>query len=124
MDSKEFINGVVNTRATGLTMPPEDLMHAAMGLCTEAGEFMDALKKAACHGRPIDVVNLREEIGDILWYAGLASHHLGTTFEELMALNQAKLKLRYPERFDAMKSIHRDVAAERVVLEGKGDGDV
>jgi hypothetical protein len=48
-----------------------DVLHAAMGLVTESAELIDALKKHHAYGRPIDWVNLREEIGDVLWYLPL-----------------------------------------------------
>ena len=41
------------------------LLHAAMGLCTESGEFMDMMKKHILYGKTIDEVNLKEELGDL-----------------------------------------------------------
>src|ERR1700677_3795449 len=37
------------------------LLHVGMGLCTEAGEFVDQLKRHIFYGRPIDRTNLIEE---------------------------------------------------------------
>jgi NTP pyrophosphatase (non-canonical NTP hydrolase) len=39
--------------------------HAIMGLVTEAGELMDAIKKAKIYGKDLDLVNLVEELGDV-----------------------------------------------------------
>lgn len=93
------------------------LLHAAMGLATEAGEFLDPIKKNLFYGKPLDLVNLREEIGDIMWYLAIACSALGTDFETEQARNIAKLKARYPEKFDAVQAVERDLEGERKVLE-------
>lgn len=94
------------------------LLHGAMGLCTEAGEFMDAMKKAVFYGKPIDTVNLKEELGDILWYIAIIIDALGdTTIDEIMAVNIAKLKARYPDKFSKTHAEVRDLDRERSVLE-------
>lgn len=93
------------------------LLHAAMGLCTEAGEFMDNLKKHIFYGKPLDVVNGKEEISDILWYCALAVDEMRTAMNEVLTMNIAKLRLRYPEKFTETCAIDRDVTAERVLLE-------
>ena len=95
------------------------LLHAAVGIASEAGELQDALKKHIFYGREFDWTNAVEEVGDLLWYAALACEALGTTMEYVMEFNIAKLKVRYPEKFEAQRSIERDLAAERAALEGK-----
>ena len=57
-----------------------DLLHAGIGLATEAGEFLDAIKKHIFYGKKLDTVNLAEEGGDTLWYLALAFRKLKTTF--------------------------------------------
>src|SRR5687767_705976 len=82
------------------------LLHAGMGLCTEAGEFLDMLKKHILYGKPLDEVNLKEELGDKLWYTALALDELKTTFEEVMDVNIAKLRARYPNKFTEHDAIN------------------
>jgi len=94
------------------------MLHAAVGIATEAGELQDALKKHIFYGREFDWTNAVEEVGDLLWYAALACESLGTTLEDAMERNIAKLKARYPEKFETRLAIERDLAAERAVLEG------
>ena len=94
-----------------------DLLHASMGLVTEAGEFQDALKKHLFYGKNLDKVNLREEIGDILWYCAIALKALDSDFESVMATNIAKLKMRYPDKFTEESAIIRDIDKEREILE-------
>ena len=43
------------------------LLHAAIGAATEAGELLDAIKKALFYGKEVDEVNFKEEIGDACW---------------------------------------------------------
>ena len=63
------------------------LIHAMIGLCTETGEFQDALKKHIFYGKEIDKVNLKEELGDLCWYISIALDELGLSFEEIMQTN-------------------------------------
>jgi NTP pyrophosphatase (non-canonical NTP hydrolase) len=95
----------------------QDLLHASMGLVTEAGEFQDMLKKHVFYGKPLDEVNLKEEIGDVLWYCAIALEALGTDFESVMETNINKLKARYPEKFTEDKAENRDLVKEREILE-------
>ena len=99
--------------------PGHDLVHAGYGFASESGEFLDVLKKQHAYGKPLDLVNLKEEVGDLLWYAAIACRGLGITLEEAAATNIAKLAKRYPERFTAEAALNRDLAGERAVLEGQ-----
>jgi len=95
----------------------ERLLHAGIGMVTEAGEFIDALKKAMFYGTDLDRVNLREELGDILWYVALAIDELGTSFEEVQRINIEKLRARYPDKFSRDDAVARDLETERKILE-------
>lgn len=96
------------------------LLHAGMGLSTEAGEFMDMLKKHILYGRELDIVNLAEEIGDLFWYAALACDELGISFEDIMEVNIKKLRARYGEKFSEHDAMNRDLEKERKILEDMG----
>ena len=95
------------------------LLHAAIGLATESGEFLDMLKKYIFYGKPLDLVNAREEIGDTMWYTALAIDVLKTTMEDIMTVNIKKLKSRYPDKFTEYNAENRDLETERDILEGK-----
>jgi NTP pyrophosphatase (non-canonical NTP hydrolase) len=96
------------------------LDHAAMGLTTEIGEFVDVLKKYKIYGKPIDTVNLQEEIGDIFWYIALACNALGgVKMSGIMERNIAKLKARYPEKYTNENALERNLETERQILESK-----
>ena len=75
------------------------LIHALLGLSSETGEFADALKKNIIYGQPLDKENLKEEIGDKMWYIALACTYLDVTLEQVMQHNVDKLAVRYPEKF-------------------------
>lgn len=91
--------------------------HAVMGLVTEAGECMDALKKAKMYGKQLDTVNLIEEAGDIMWYLALLADELDVSFEDLWEKNIAKLRVRFPEKYTDHHAEHRNTVAEREILE-------
>lgn len=116
----------VQARASNEFFPPHkpqerDIMHAAMGMSTEAGEFLDAVKKTTFYGKAFDLVNAREELGDMLWYVSLAATALHISMEELMALNTKKLTARYGDAFSTAAANSRNLEKERQVLEGKDE---
>lgn len=95
----------------------ERLIHAAFGMQTETAEFTDALKKSLFYGKVLDVTNLKEELGDLLWYVAIAMDELDTDFETEMQRVINKLKVRYPEKFTNELAENRDLDAERQELE-------
>lgn len=95
------------------------LIHAQMGMQTESSEFTDALKKSLFYGKTLDVTNLKEELGDLLWYVAIAMDELDTDFETEMNRVINKLKVRYPEKFTNEAAENRNLTAERKVLENE-----
>lgn len=93
-----------------------DLIHAAFGIAGEAGELIDPIKKAMFYGKPLDVENIREELGDLVWYvAAAACRALGCTLEELATANIEKLRKRYPEKYTDEAAVVRADKAPAVV---------
>lgn len=93
------------------------LLHGAMGLSTEAGELMDALKKHIFYNKPLDRSNLFEELGDLFWYMALICDELDFDFETIMQKNIEKLKVRYGHKFSSERSENRDLEKEREAFE-------
>lgn len=91
--------------------------HGVMGLVSEAGELMQAVKHGKIYGKPIDKVNIIEEMGDVMWYMAILADELGVSFEEIWEKNISKLEKRYPEKFNKKDAIERDLRGERAVLE-------
>ena len=95
------------------------LNHSVLGLAGEVGELAYAIEKWIQYGQPLDETNVKEELGDILWYLALACNALGVPMEEVMAANIAKLKKRFPERYTNQRAeeANRDREAEREAIE-------
>lgn len=93
------------------------LLHAAIGLQTEAGEFADQLKRHIFYGAELDELNLLEEIGDLFWYCAIALDALTSDFDAVQRMNIRKLQQRYPEKFEEGPAIQRDSKAERNVMQ-------
>lgn len=93
------------------------ILHGTMGIVTESGELLDSIKKHLFYGKQLDIVNISEEIGDILWYIALLCRVFNLTFEELMETNIEKLKIRFPEKFTEERANNRDLEKERTLLE-------
>jgi len=76
------------------------LMTAAFGMSAECGELVEIIKKIFLQGKSYNeenVLHMKKEAGDVLWYMSQLCIALDTTFEELMEINYQKLSARYPE---------------------------
>lgn len=81
---------------------PENLVHAALGIATEGGEFTTEVKRAAIYDKPITeeaVEHMVEELGDVLWYVALAAESLGVPLNRIAEKNIAKLRARFPDSY-------------------------
>ncbi len=94
------------------------LLHASLGISSEAGELADALKRCFYYGQEMDHTNVIEELGDCLWYIALACNALGVDMSTVMKKNIAKLKARYPDKFTEYEAAedNRDRQTERNIL--------
>lgn len=93
------------------------LLHGVFTVDTEAGELLDAFKKTCFYGSDLDLTNIKEECGDVLWGIQLICDAMGWTIDEVIQLNIEKLKARYPEKWAQHEAMNRDLEAEREVLE-------
>ena len=78
---------------------------AALGLCGEAGEVAEKVKKHYRHGTELDGEAVAKELGDILWYIASMSDCLGFSLDDIARMNIEKLSSRQ----------------ERGVIAGSGD---
>lgn len=83
------------------------LINGVMGLCGESGEAIDIVKKWLAQGHELDKAHLAKELGDIAWYLAETATALGLSLEDIFEANIEKLKKRFPEGFEAERSIHR-----------------
>jgi NTP pyrophosphatase (non-canonical NTP hydrolase) len=72
---------------------------AAMGLAGEAGEVCDLLKKHLLHGKLLNRDELKDELGDVLWYLQHTCNTFGIPMAEVAHGNIRKLCDRYPDRY-------------------------
>lgn len=93
------------------TTQERDVLHGVIGIITEAGELAENLLE----NKGTD--NIKEELGDVMWYIALTCRALGISIEDVCNANINKLKTRYPEKFSEEKALNRDLNAEAVALE-------
>lgn len=78
-------------------LPPDvHLAHMALGVGGEAGELQDAIKKFWIYGKPLDLTNCIEELGDLMFYMQGIMNGIGVDWEQVARFNVEKLKKRYP----------------------------
>jgi NTP pyrophosphatase (non-canonical NTP hydrolase) len=87
----------------------DNLLYPTLGLCGEAGEVAEKVKKMVRDdGGELTAERraaLAGELGDVLWYAAQLATEAGLDLDEVAAANLAKLRSRQ----------------ERAVLQGSGD---
>jgi len=99
---KEHLELVVALKKPGFKMLYEatprmlELMHFSMLLSSEAGEFVDAIKKHVIYGKELDLENVLEELGDIEFALAGFRLMLGVNREDCLVANLTKLNKRYP----------------------------
>jgi NTP pyrophosphatase (non-canonical NTP hydrolase) len=85
------------------------LLRAALGVCGEAGELGEKVKKYVFQGHTLNTFECVTEAGDILWYIESLLSVLGYSLEDAMSANIVKLQKRYPGGvFTDTHSINRE----------------
>lgn len=97
--------------------PTADMIHSAMGIFTEAAEFLSAVYTSCFENGSFDTTNAIEELGDLEWYMAVMRKRLAVSQEQVQRINIAKLKARYPEKFASDEALNRDLEKERAILE-------
>lgn len=93
------------------------VFHGMVGIVTEGGELMDHFKRVTIYGKELDVVNIKEELGDVMWYVGVLMDELGISFKDILECNRFKLEKRFPNAFTEHNALNRDLESERKALE-------
>ena len=83
------------------------LINGVMGLCGEAGEAIDIVKKHLAQGHELDREGLVKELGDVAWYLAETAYALDVSLDEVCQRNVEKLHQRYPEGFSTADSVAR-----------------
>jgi len=122
MKPKEYIKKALRTeskdycfKATGKLTPR--IEHAIFGIATESGELVNIIKHCKIYRKDLDVTNLVEEMGDLMWYLALLSDDIRVSFEEVWEKNIKKLEARYPQGYSHDSALGRNLKKERKILE-------
>lgn len=104
MDFDEYQRHTQNTAVYPGQGDFAGLAYVALGLCGEAGEVAEKVKKVwRDDGGEVSVerrAEIEKEIGDVLWYAARASWEIGVSLSAIAEQNIAKLSDR--RRRDAL----------------------
>jgi len=84
-----------------------EIIHAALGIASEAGELATSVKRWVAYGQPLDVENIIEEAGDCLWFIAMLMWRLNLPMEAPALSCIAKLYQRFPEKFTEADAIAR-----------------
>lgn len=91
----EYQNKAIETAIYG---EGQKIIYPTLGLCGEAGEVADKVKKVLrdSGGNFSDEIKLEiaKEIGDVVWYIAALCKDLGYTMEEVCEMNLTKLASR------------------------------
>jgi NTP pyrophosphatase (non-canonical NTP hydrolase) len=85
----------------------DDLIHAALGVTSDAGELATQIKAHVIYGKPLDKVNVVEECGDVLWFVCRMLDAVGVSLNDCAAHNIGKLQKRYPDRYTDQAALER-----------------
>jgi len=71
------------------------VLYPALGLCGEAGEVAEKVKKKFRDGEKDSFKeDIRKELGDVLWYISALAGDLDITLQEIADVNKQKLEDR------------------------------
>lgn len=116
MNLNEYSEWTKNTCAK-LDTPVLDTIHMLMGMTTEIGELTDCFKKQIAYNKAVDWTNVKEEIGDTMFYIASFCRINNLDLQNIIENNVEKLESRYPEKFSQYHATHRDLEKERKILE-------
>jgi NTP pyrophosphatase (non-canonical NTP hydrolase) len=93
--TKNFIKNAIRTESANFGLDKykvERILHSIIGLQTESGEFTEAIYKNRYLEESLDLVNLKEEIGDMLWYIAIIVDELKShkDLDELIKASKTK----------------------------------
>lgn len=124
MEYQEFVESVESLPPglKGMDLLRSRMVHGVLGVGTEQGEIADQIKRHIYYGTDVDVDNVKEEIGDLVWYLTLLCNVFDLTLQDVIESNRRKLQARYPKgKFDGGDATSRDLDKEREALSTQGE---
>jgi len=107
MTPNEYQKEALRT-ASGMSNQYPMFVNGVLGLCGESGECADMVKKYLFQGHELDKEHFAKELGDVAWYLAVSAYAIGYDLETILQMNVDKLRKRYPDGFDAERSLHRE----------------
>lgn len=99
---------IIGVRLSDLPQPalmfPGTPLIGAVDLMVRAGKIADYLKKVVGHGHVLDEVRVSTELGELLVALSNFVGREGLNFAFVLEQNVAKLKARYPQGFETVRS--------------------
>ena len=106
MTGNEYQYLASRTINTNLTVRDMEL-HAMHGMAGEIGELHSIYQKEY-QGHDVDLEHIKKELGDLLWFIAEYCTSYDWNLEEIMQMNIDKLKKRYPNGFEYIRSLERE----------------
>lgn len=75
-------------------LPTANKEYAVLGLAGEVGELYSLLAKSIRDEKPLDVLSLKKEIGDCVWFLAAIADDYGFTLADVLEVNLKKLNKR------------------------------
>lgn len=95
------------TAKTDFGSSTEEIMCWGCAVSGEAGDIASCIKKTFAHKKDVKD-GIKENIGDMMWYAAMICNFFGWDMNEVLNQNIEKLKKRFPEGFN-YDSVNRDM---------------
>lgn len=93
MTFEEYQQQSKGTAQYSTFVPP--WVYLALGLAGESGEVVDKIKKIVRNNNGVFTdeakLELKKELGDVLWYVSQLCEELGFSMDEVARMNRAKL---------------------------------
>jgi NTP pyrophosphatase (non-canonical NTP hydrolase) len=118
---KNYVENAVRTESTVENLNDNRwnsrVIHGLFGLITETGELYDAYKRHVFYvkedgtRKPLDLVNIHEEIGDLMWYMAILCDVYGQDFEKAVEIYRKPYqKPSEPTFLRSLSAFHSKVA--------------
>lgn len=115
-DFKKLLKNTEAEVTINLSDATVEFVHGFLGLKSEVGEVAQAYYKGLFNGVPMDIGELKGELGDALFFITQMARSHGLTLEEVMEANIAKRLKRFPKGFSETDAVNRDIKAENEIL--------
>lgn len=85
--------------AKSFSTPETEIATWGLGIAGEAGDVASCIKKVFAHKNSPLKDGIKENLGDMMWYAAMICNFFDWKLEDVLNENVEKLKARYPNGF-------------------------